>query len=66
MPDKKSKPKTRRAICWNCEEEFSVEVEGVLAPVVVVRVAGEASKQKPKQKLIVKCPHCGKENEVRV
>ena len=58
----------RRVICWNCEELFYVDIpEMESTTVVVTRSASKATQtQKPKQKLIVKCPKCGKENDLRV
>lgn len=59
---------TKRLICWNCEELFYVDVpELTTTKVIVTRSASKESQtQTPKQKLIVKCIKCGKENEVRI
>ena len=61
-------PKTlRRILCWSCQLEFRVDVAGlVTAQVIVVLTETGETKQRPKHKLIVKCPYCQKENEVRV
>jgi len=60
--------KTRRVVCWKCKETFRVDVSEIVKPVVVVYRAADksAQQQKPKQKLIVKCPNCGADNEVLV
>jgi transcription elongation factor Elf1 len=58
----------RRVVCWNCDELFRVDVSELLDTSTVIVYRGDKSSQiqKPKKKLIVKCPNCGKENEVRV
>lgn len=61
------KSTTRRVICWNCKEVFHVDVPQIKTQVIVTRALDKSKEtQSPKQKLIVKCPNCGKENEVRV
>lgn len=57
----------RRVLCWSCQREFRVDVAGLASAqqIVVLTEAGE-TKQRPKQKLIIRCPYCQKENEVRV
>lgn len=61
-------PKTRRVVCWKCKETFRVDVSEIAEAVVVVHRTLDKStqEQKPKQKLIVKCPNCKADNEVRV
>ena len=57
---------TRRVVCWKCKETFRVDVSEIVKPVVVVYRAADHSPQQqtPQQKLIVKCPNCGADNEV--
>lgn len=60
---------TRRVVCWKCDELFRVDVDGVAQTRVTVMrgiADKDAATQKPKQKLVIKCPHCGAENDVRV
>lgn len=58
---------SRRVLCWKCDKVFRVEVEEVKTSVLVKRGDDtQGKRQTAKQKLIVKCPECSKENEVRV
>jgi len=60
---------TRRIVCWKCDKLFRVDIDDVSATrVTVMRGIADTTgaKQKPKQKLVVKCPHCSAENDVRV
>ena len=57
----------RKIICWNDDTQFEVEMEDVQATTVRVVLGRESKVQKKVgQKFIVKCPKCGKENEVRL
>lgn len=57
----------RRVVCWNCQKTFQVDVSGISdEEVVVYRGRKRVENQTPPKKLVVKCPYCEKENEVRV
>jgi len=54
----------RRIVCWNCDKTFRVDL-GEIGSEIVVVYRGRKKEEMPK-KLIVACPHCGKDNEIKV
>ncbi|MBI4670111.1 MAG: hypothetical protein HY741_00370 [Chloroflexi bacterium] len=56
----------RRIVCWNCKKVFRVDLGEIGNEVVVVYRGRKKEEQTPVKKLIVKCPHCDKENEITV
>jgi hypothetical protein len=57
----------RKIICWYDDNQFEVEIEQVQAARVRVTLGKKTQVQhQVGQKIIVKCPKCEKENEVRL
>lgn len=55
----------RRIVCWNCKQTFRVDIGEIGSAKVIVYRGRKQEEQTPK-KLVVECPHCGKENEIMV
>jgi hypothetical protein len=58
-----------KVICWKCDKRFTVELAEIEKPKPVFRLPTgeklETSHVRGKT-YIVKCPHCGADNEIKV